>query len=73
MNEEERREAIERWATYIIPAVFRGEDELMKKHPEWKDKLAACSSTHQRQHVMMKYCKAIAEEIVSVSFQSLKN
>jgi hypothetical protein len=33
MTEEERQEAIERWAKYIIPAVFRAEDALKVKRP----------------------------------------
>ena len=33
------KEAIDRWAEYIIPAVFRAEDALQKAKPEWKEKL----------------------------------
>lgn len=30
------KECVERLAKYIIPAVFRAEDALLKKKPEWK-------------------------------------
>ncbi len=35
------REAIERWAKYIIPAVFKAEDALKKAKPEWEARLRA--------------------------------
>ena len=33
------KEAIDRWAEQIIPAVFKAEDALKKAKPEWKKKL----------------------------------
>ena len=33
------KEEIERWAKFIIPAVFKAEDKLTKEHPEWHDRL----------------------------------
>lgn len=33
------KEAIDRWATYIIPAVFKAEDGLLKAKPEWKERM----------------------------------
>ena len=33
------KEAIDRWAEYIIPAVFKAEDALQKAKPEWKERL----------------------------------
>ena len=35
------REAIERWAKFIIPAVFKAEDALKKANPEWEARLRA--------------------------------
>lgn len=35
------KEAIDRWAEQIIPAVFKAEDALQKAVPEWKERLAA--------------------------------
>ena len=43
MTEETKmtnKECVERWAEFIIPAVFRAEDELLKTHPEWCERLA---------------------------------
>jgi len=31
------KEAIDRWAEQIIPAVFKAEDALQKAVPEWKE------------------------------------
>jgi len=63
MTEQERQETIERWATYIIPAVFRAEDALKVKHPEWIAKLQ--NVTAENMHEMAEsYCRAVAEEIV---------
>jgi len=63
MTEKERQETIERWATYIIPAVFRAEDALKVKHPEWITKLQ--NVTNENMHETANgYCRAIAEEIV---------
>lgn len=33
------KEAIDRWAELIIPAVFKAEDALQKAKPEWKERL----------------------------------
>lgn len=33
------KEAIERWAGSIIPAVFKAEDALKKAKPEWEERL----------------------------------
>ena len=33
------KECIDRWAEYIIPAVFKAEDTLQKVKPEWKERL----------------------------------
>ena len=63
MTEQERQETIERWATYIIPAVFRAEDALKVKHPEWIAKLQNVTAEN-KQETAEGYCRAIAEEIV---------
>ena len=33
------KETIDRWAEYIIPAVFKAEDTLKKAKPEWEERL----------------------------------
>ena len=33
------KEAIDRWAELIIPAVFKAEEALQKAKPEWKERL----------------------------------
>ena len=62
------KEAIDRWAEQIIPAVFRAEDALQKAVPEWKERLAAINngtSTEDPHEVAEEYCKAIAHIIVT--------
>jgi len=34
------KETIDRWAEYIIPAVFKAENALQTAKPEWKERLA---------------------------------
>ena len=63
MTEEERKKDIERWAGYIIPAVFKAETKLQKEHPEWKVRLATMTGENGYK-VAEEYCRAIAEEIV---------
>ena len=60
------KEYVERWAEFIIPAVFRAEDELLKTHPEWSARLA--NIPEDKESVFAKeYCTAIAEIIVRAS------
>ena len=62
------KEAIDRWADSIIPAVFKAEDALQKAVPEWKERLAAINngtSTEDPHEVAEEYCKAIAHIIVT--------
>lgn len=59
-------ETIERWAQYIIPAVFRAETELQRKHSEWKVRLATVTK-EDGPRVAEEYCRAIAEEIINNS------
>lgn len=56
-------EAIEKWATMIIPAVFKAEDELHKTKPEWKKRLKYVSEG-DIYTVAKEYCYDIAEIIV---------
>lgn len=62
-----RQEAIDRWAKFIIPSVFRAETELLQAHPEWKIRLETTKETgfETRHKVADEYTRAIAEIIVS--------
>ena len=60
------KETIDRWATYIIPAVFKAEDDLLKAKPEWKERLKklgqpGCEDPHK---VAEEYCREMATIIV---------
>ena len=62
------KEAIDRWAEYIIPAVFKAEDALQKTMPEWQERLAALNagtSQEEGAKVAHEYCRAIARIIVT--------
>ena len=62
------KEAIDRWAEYIIPAVFKAEDALQKSVPEWVERLAALNAgTSQEggEKVAREYCQVIARIIVT--------
>ena len=58
------KEAVDRWATYIIPAVFRAEDALTKAKPEWKENLANVSEANGALLARL-YCEEIATIIVT--------
>jgi hypothetical protein len=60
------KEFVERWAEFIIPAVFKAEDELLKTHPEWRERLANIPED-KVSVVAEEYCTAIAEIIVRAS------
>jgi hypothetical protein len=65
-NNMTNKEAIERWATYIIPAVFKAEDQLLKEHPKWKDRLRCLANGEEDPYkVSEEYCTAIATIIVT--------
>ena len=66
MTEEERKKNIERWAEFIIPAVFKAESVLQKEHPEWVERLRGVNEGNWVE-VTEEYCRAIAEEIVGKS------
>ena len=62
------KEAIDRWAEQIIPAVFKAEDALQKTVPEWKERLAALNAGTSKEEgakVASEYCHAIAHIIVT--------
>ena len=61
-----RQEAIDRWAEFIVPGVFRAETELLQTHPEWKMRLEATKDAdyETRHKVADEYTRAIAEIIV---------
>jgi hypothetical protein len=62
------KEAIDRLAEQIIPAVFKAEDALQKAVPEWKERLVALNagtSTEDPHKVAEEYCRAIAHIIVT--------
>ena len=57
------KEAIDRWAGYIIPAVFKAETKFQREHPEWVEKLKTVTEENGTR-IAEEYCRAIAEEIV---------
>lgn len=60
------KKCVERWAEFIIPAVFKAEDALLKTHPEWSERFA--NIPEDKMSVVAKeYCTAIAEIIVRAS------
>lgn len=62
------REAIDRWAEQIIPAVFKAEDALQKAKPEWKERLKHLGEPggEDAQKVAEEYCREIATIIVKI-------
>jgi hypothetical protein len=61
------KEAIDRWAEQIIPAVFRAEDALQKAKLEWKERLKHLGEPggEDPHNVAEEYCHAIARIIVT--------
>ena len=62
------KEALDRWAEQIIPAVFKAEDALQKEKSEWRVRLAALShgpSTEDPHKMAEEYCREIATIIVT--------
>ena len=61
------KEAIDRWAEYIIPAVFKAEDALQKAKPEWKERLRRLGEPGGEPPgtVAEEYCREIATIIVT--------
>ena len=60
------RETIDRWAEYIIPAVFKAEDALQHAKPEWKERLHKLGQPDGEapDTVEKEYCREIATIIV---------
>ena len=61
------KETIDRWAEYIIPAVFRAEDALKKAKPEWEERLRRLGQPGGEvpETVAQEYCREIATIIVT--------
>ena len=61
------KEAIDRWAEQIIPAVFKAEDALKKAKPEWNDRLRKLGTQEGEDphKVAEEYCREIATIIVT--------
>ena len=61
------KEAIDRWAEQIIPAVFKAEDALQKVKPEWKERLKRLGEPDGEgpHKVAEEYCREIATIIVT--------
>ena len=61
------KEAIDRWAEQIIPAVFKAEDALQKAKPEWKERLKHLGKPggEDPHEVAEEYCHSIATIIVT--------
>lgn len=61
------KETIDRWAEYIIPAVFNAEEALKKAKPEWKERLKRLSEPggEDAHKVADEYCRDIARIIVT--------
>ena len=61
------KEAIDRWAGQIIPAVFKAEDALQKAKPEWKERLKHLREPcgEDPHEVAAEYCREIATIIVT--------
>lgn len=57
------KETVERWAEFIIPAVFKAEDALLKERPEWKERLKNITNENVSQ-ISEQYCKEVATIIV---------
>lgn len=60
------KEAIDRWAEFIIPAVLMAEDALRKAKPEWEDRLRKLGTPEGEDphDVAEEYCREIAQIIV---------
>lgn len=58
------KEAVDRLAEYIIPAVFKAMETLQKAKPEWKEKLENVSEANCALLARL-YCEEIATIIVT--------
>ena len=62
------KETIDRWAEFIIPAVFKAEDALKKAKPEWEERLKRLGEPggEDPHRVADEYCREIATIIVKL-------
>ena len=62
------KDAIDRWAEFIIPAVFKAEDALKKAKPEWEERLKRLGEPggEDPHRVADEYCREIATIIVKL-------
>lgn len=62
------KDTVDRWAEYIIPAVFKAEDALTKAKPEWNDRLRKLGTPEGEDphKVTEEYCREIATIIVKL-------
>ena len=62
------KEAIDRWAEFIIPAVFKAADALKKAKPEWEERLKRLGEPggEDPHRVADEYCREIATIIVKL-------
>ena len=60
---QKEKDLVERWAKFIIPAVFHAETDLQLLHPEWIEKLKSVTDDNV-QAVAQEYCEAIAKLII---------
>lgn len=60
------KEAIDHWAEFIIPHVFKAEDALQIAKPEWKERLKKLGMPDGENptKVAQEYCREIATIIV---------
>lgn len=60
------REAIERWAEYILPVAFKAETEFQREHPEWVARLRRLGEPggEDPYKVSREYCLELAKKIV---------
>ena len=59
------RDAIKRWAEFIIPTVFKAETELQRSHPDWVERLKVMGeSSENPTDAAKEYCLDIAKIIV---------
>ena len=60
------KETVDRWAELIIPAVFKGEEALLRENPEWEERLKNASDENMSL-LARQYCEEIATIIVTTA------
>ena len=63
------KEAIDRWAEQIIPAVFRAEDALKKAKPEWEERLKRLGEPggEPPEVVAQEYCREVGTDWLTMT------